>query len=181
MRQLLLIGIFFAVSCSTKEKGSPEKIWIASAPAGDRYTKIDRAGETILPNGRIIAPTGKQITVAPHPFGLTLSPDGKTIITANSGVGPFSISIITDYNSATPQVKQIPETLNPEKGLLEATFMGLAISPDGQKVYVAGGQQNRIYVFDLKTNKKLAEINCNKTFDGTDYNDGYIGDMALSK
>ena len=181
MRNLLLIGIFFAASCSTKEKGSPEKVWIASAPAGDRYTNIDRSGETILPNGRIITPTGKQITVAPHPFGLTLSPDGKTIITANSGVGPFSISIITDYNSATPQVKQIPETLNPEKGLLEATFMGLAISPDGQKVYVAGGQQNRIYVFDLKTNKKLAEINCNKSFDGNDYSDGYIGDLVLSK
>ena len=181
MRNLLLIGIFFAASCSTKEKGSPEKVWIASAPAGDRYTNIDRSGETILPNGRIITQTGKQITVAPHPFGLTLSPDGKTIITANSGVGPFSISIITDYNSATPQVKQIPETLNPEKGLLEATFMGLAISPDGQKVYVAGGQQNRIYVFDLKTNKKLAEINCNKSFDGNDYSDGYIGDLVLSK
>ncbi|MFM7429881.1 MAG: YncE family protein, partial [Flammeovirgaceae bacterium] len=181
MRQLLLIGIFFAVSCSTKEKGSPEKVWMSSAPAGDRYTKVNRAGETILPNGRIITPTGKQITVAPHPFGLTLSTDGKTIITANSGVGPFSISIISDYNTASPIVKQIPETLNPEKGLLEATFMGLAISPDGQKVFVAGGQQNRIYVFDLKTNKKLAEINCNKSFDGMDYSDGYIGDMVLSK
>lgn len=181
MRHFLLIGIFFAVSCSTKEKGSPEKVWMSSAPAGDRYTNIDRSGETILPNGRIITPTGRQVTVAPHPFGLTISPDGNTIITANSGVGPFSISIITDYNSATPIVKQIPETLNPEKGLLEATFMGLAISPDGQKVYVAGGQQNRIYVFDLKTNKKLAEINCNKSFDSTDYSDGYIGDLVLSK
>ncbi|MCE2894828.1 MAG: hypothetical protein LW721_10325 [Flammeovirgaceae bacterium] len=181
MRNLLLIGIFFAASCSTKEKGSPEKVWMSSAPAGDRYTNIDRSGETILPNGRIITPTGRQVTVAPHPFGLTLSPDGKTIITANSGVGPFSISIISDYNTASPIVKQIPETLNPEKGLLEATFMGLAISPDGQKVYVAGGQQNRIYVFDLKTNKKLAEINCNKSFDGNDYSDGYIGDLVLSK
>jgi len=154
---------------------------MASAPAADRYAKIDRNGETVLPNGRIITPTGKQITVAPHPFGLTLSPDGKTIITANSGVGPFSISIISDYNSSSPQVKQIPETLNPEKGLLEATFMGLAISPDNQKVYVAGGQQNRIYVFDLNTNKKLAEINCNKSFDETDYSDGYIGDLVLTK
>jgi YVTN family beta-propeller protein len=154
---------------------------MASAPAGAQYTKIDKEGATVLPNGRLITPTGKQITVAPHPFGLTLSPNGKTIITANSGVGPFSISIITDYNSVSPSVKQIPETMKPEKGLLEATFMGLAISPDNQKVYVAGGQQNRVYVFDLKTNKKITEINCNKSFDGTDYSDGYIGDMVLSK
>ncbi len=174
-----LICLF--ISCSTKKDKSNETIWMSTTPAGNQYTKINRDGETILPNGRIITPTGKQITVAPHPFGLVLSPDGKTIITANSGVGPFSISIINDFNSASPIVKQIPETLNPEKGLLEATFMGLAISPDNKQVYVAGGQQNRIYIFDLKTSKKLGEINCNKSFDGTDYSDGYIGDMILSK
>lgn len=173
----LLTATFW--SCKQESK-SDKKVWMATAPAGDRYTQIDRSGETILPNGRIITPAGKQITVAPHPFGLTLSPDGKTIITANSGTGPFSISIITDFNSATPAIKQIPESANGEKGLLEATFMGLAISPDNQKVYVAGGQQNRIYVFDLKTNKKLAEINCNKSFDESDYSDGYIGDLVLS-
>jgi YVTN family beta-propeller protein len=173
--------VYLLIACSTKDKKSNDKTWLASAPAGDQYTKINRAGETILPNGRIITPTGRQITVAPHPFGLTLSPDGKTIITANSGTGPFSISIINDYNSTALTVKQIPETLNPEKGLLEATFMGLAISPDNQKVYVAGGQQNRIYIFDLNTNKKLGEINGSKSFDGTDYSDGYIGDMVLSK
>jgi YVTN family beta-propeller protein len=170
---------YLFISCNPS-KNENLKVWMATAPAGDRYAKIDRNGETVLPNGRILTPIGKQIRVAPHPFGLTLSPDGKTIITANSGVGPFSISIISDYNSASPIIKQIPETLTPEKGLLEATFMGLAISPDNEKVFVAGGQQNRIYVFDLKTHKKLAEINCNKSFDGTDYSDGYIGDMVLS-
>ncbi|NOS94764.1 MAG: bifunctional YncE family protein/alkaline phosphatase family protein [Cyclobacteriaceae bacterium] len=176
---ILCFLVTFIWSCKQENK-SDKKNWMATAPAGDRYTQIDQTNETVLPNGRIITPAGKQIMVAPHPFGLTLSPDGKTIITANSGTGPFSISIITDFNSATPSVKQIPESANTEKGLLEATFMGLAISPDNQKVYVAGGQQNRIYVFDLKTNKKLAEINCNKSFDESDYSDGYIGDLVLS-
>jgi len=150
------------------------------APAGDRYTEIKKDGETVLPSGRIITPIGKQILVAPHPFGLTLSPDGRTIVTANSGVGPFSISIIKDFNSAEPVITQIPENQDPEKGLLEAVFMGLAVSPDGKKVYVAGGQQNRIYIFDLGTNRKLGEINCHKSFDDQDYSDGYIGDMVLS-
>jgi len=153
---------------------------IASAPAGDRYTRINKEGETVIPNGRLITPMGKQIFVAPHPFGLTLSPDGKTIITANSGVGPFSISIIRDFNSSV-SVKQIPETHDSEKGLLEAVFMGLAVSPDGKKVYVAGGQQNLIYIFDLTTNRKLGEIKCNKSLDDADYSDGYIGDMVMNK
>lgn len=180
MRLSFFLLILFLGACTLKDADRP-KHWVAAAPAGDQYTHTNKEGVTVIPNGRLITPTGKQITVAPHPFGLTLSPDGKTIITANSGVGPFSISIITDYTTASPVVRQIPEGLDPEKGLLEATFMGLAVSPDNQKVYVAGGQENRIYVFDMSSGKKLGEINCNKTFDATDYSDGYIGDMVLSK
>jgi len=175
---LILIG---ALSCGKKDSSDISRAWVATAPAGTQYTSINREGVTVIPNGRFITPMGKQITVAPHPFGLTMSPNGRTIITSNSGVGPFSISIITDYNSPNPIVRQIPETLDPAKGLLEAVFMGLAISPDNKTVYVAGGQQNRVYVFEIETGKKLAEIACNKSFDGTDYNDGYIGDMVLNK
>jgi len=176
-----LIGIFVLLSCSKEGQQGDKKVWTATSPAGFEYAQINKEGKTVIPNGRFITPLGKQITVAPHPFGLALSPDGKTIITANSGVGPFSISIISDYNSGAPRLKQIPETLNPEKGLLEAVFMGLAISPDNKQVYVAGGQQNKIYVFDLVTNKKLGEISCNVSFDGSDYSDGYIGDLVLNK
>jgi len=173
------LSLLSLVSC--QQRTSTKIQWVATAPAGEEYTIINRQGTTVIPNGRLLTPTGKQITVAPHPFGLTLSPDGQTIITANSGVGPFSISIITGYNSANPVVRQIPETMNPEEGLLEAVFMGLAISPDNKKVYVAGGQQNVIYVFDLSTQKKIAEISCDKSFDGTDYSDAYIGDLVLSR
>src|SRR6478736_5469105 len=174
MRYFLLLFVI-AISCTTHENQSTR--WIANVPAGSEYTQISKEGKTVIPNGRFITPMGKQIIVAPHPFGLTLSPDGKTIITANSGVGPFSISIIDDYNSNQPTIKQIPETQDPEKGLLEAVFMGLAVFPDGKKVYVAGGQQNVIYIFDLITSKKLGEISC-KT---ADYQDGYIGDMVMNK
>ncbi len=179
MRTLFLFSICLLAACGSKKDAAMQ--WIALAPAGSEYTSINKEGTTVIPNGRLLTPTGKQITVAPHPFGLTISPDGKTIITSNSGTGPFSISIIQDYNSEIPNVKQIPETLNPEEGLLEAAFMGLAISPDNSKVYVAGGQQNRIYIFDLKTFEKLGEISCNKSFDDSDYSDGYIGDMILNK
>lgn len=179
MRILLVIPILFFVSCSKPDE-TPRQ-WIATAPAGMEYTNNNRTGTTIIPNGRLLTPAGKQIVVAPHPFGLTLSPDGQTIITSNSGTGPFSISIINDYNAEQPFVKQIPETVSPEEGLLKAAFMGLAISPDNSKVYVAGGQQNLIYIFDLKSFKKIGEISCNKSFDDTDYSDGYIGDIVLNK
>ncbi|MEY4930773.1 MAG: hypothetical protein RI909_1497 [Bacteroidota bacterium] len=188
MRLLLFILMLVLAACQTNEKAP--KHWIATAPAGEQYTLINREGATVIPNGRLVTPVGKQITVAPHPFGLAVSPDGKTIITSNSGTGPFSISIIKNLSGQNFDVRQIPETKNDEDEdeedeeeedeSLKGVFMGLAISPDGSKVYVAGGQQNKIYVFDLNTYKKLGEINGNKSFDGTDYSDGYIGDMVLS-
>jgi len=78
------------------------------APAGERPVKIDPAGETILPNGRLITPLGTHVKVAPHPYGLALSTDGRTLVTANSGTAPFSMSIITELASPEPQVVQIP-------------------------------------------------------------------------
>lgn len=179
--QPLAVMLFFVLFSCDRSSGPETKTrWIASAPAEDQYSKIDKNGTTVIPNGRLLTPFGKQITLAPHPFGLTMSADGKTIVTANSGTGPFCVSIITDYNG-NATVRQIPEGVTPDKGLLEAVFMGLAIAPDNTTVYVAGGQENKIHIFDLTTGKKKGQINCNMIDGNRDFTDGYIGDMVLSK
>ncbi len=151
--------------------------WTISAPAKDRFCTIQPGGETVIPNGRIVQPRGRTIRIAPHPYGLTLSPDGNTVITANSGTNPFSISILENIFSAQPTAHQIPEGVQTDEDLLSAVFMGLAVSPDNQTVYVAGGQTNKIFLFNLKTRKKIGEISCHTE----GYKDGYIGDMVLSK
>ena len=80
-------------SCQPQKK----EAFVLTAPAGDRPTKIVKGGETVLPNGRIITPYGNTFTVAPHPFGLTLSHDGTVAVTANSGTSPLSISLFSGY------------------------------------------------------------------------------------
>ena len=141
---------------------------------------IDQEGETIIPNGRILTPAGKSIVVAPHPYGLTLSPDGNTAITANSGTSPLSVSIIRNIWSDQPEVQQVPPGPSTDRGVLASVFMGLAVSPDNKVAYVAGGQENRIYMFDLASGKKLGSIDCSFVSDTLDYSHGYIGDLVLS-
>ncbi|GAA4452030.1 beta-propeller fold lactonase family protein [Nibrella saemangeumensis] len=155
--------------------------FLISAPAGTEYAKINKTGLTVLPNGRLLTPRGRQITTAPHPYGLALSPDGQTVVTANSGTSPFSISILRNILTANPQVRQIPEGAKNDKGMLEACFMGLAITPDNRTVYVAGGETNKIFVFDLATGKGVGSINCSVKTGSADYSHGYIGDMVLSR
>ena len=159
----------------------PTPRYVITAPAGSEYTKIDRTGRTVLPNGRFITPRGRQIQTAPHPYGLVLSPDGKTVVTANSGINPFSISVIRDALGANPGVRQIPEGPKTDNGILEACFMGLAVSPDSKLVYVAGGETNKIFAFDLATGKPAGTINCSVKTGSTDFSHGYIGDMVLTR
>lgn len=173
----ILIGLMIT-SCSQTKKVDP---WIISAPAASQQTAILKNGKTIIPNGRLLTPAGKSIVVAPHPYGLTLSPDGQTAITANSGTSPLSISILHNILSDHPEVQQIPPGPSTDRGILASVFMGLAVSKDNQTVYVAGGQENKIYMFDLKTGNSKGTIDCAVKTDSTDYSYGYIGDMVLSK
>lgn len=109
--------------------GAPQRVdrFMLKAPAGERTARIDPSGTTILPNGRLLTPLGKQIRVAPHPYGMTISRDGKVLVTVNGGVAPFSLTIIRNPDSDAPEVKQIPPSVNTDKDILPATFIGAAV------------------------------------------------------
>ncbi len=173
---LFVTSLLFLYSCHPTK----QELTVLSAPAGSLYTRINKNGTTVIPNGRLLTPAGKSLEVAPHPFGLALSNDGETAVTANSGVAPLSITIIHNLTAA-PSVMQIPPGSSGNKGVLESVFMGLAITPDNKKVYVSAGQENKILVFDLQTGSKIDSVDCSKGENGGAFPDGYIGDMTLTR
>jgi YVTN family beta-propeller protein len=173
--------LFFLILNDSYGQKVPENLKVVSSPSGSLYTKINKSGKTVIPNGRLLTPFGKTIEVAPHPFGLTLSADGNIAVTANSGTSPISISIIKNLKSDKPTVMQVPPGASTDKGVLASVFMGLAISPDNRIVYVAGGQENKIYLFSIDSGVKLDSIDCSISENGLETPDGYIGDMKLTK
>lgn len=178
VRLMMVVLLFwFCLGCKRKIE---EAAWIISPPAGLRPTAIDRVGVTVIPNGRFLTPRGRQIEVAPHPYGLTLSFDGSTVVTANGGVEPFSVSIVTDILSENPRVRQIPPGYQTDEGVLASVYMGLAVSPDNKRLYVGGGQEGKIIIFDLASGEKVSEINLNIPLLGKNYEDSYLGDLVLS-
>ena len=170
-----LIGLLLIIQACSIPKTTGN--WLVEPPAGDRYCQINVDGATIIPNGRVVAPMGKTVRIAPHPFGLALSPDGSVAVTANSGNRPFSVTILENPASGRPNVRQVPEGAMNDKNLLEDVFMGLAVTPDNEHVWVAGGQSNKLYLFDLKTGAKLDSIVCAQP----DHADGYLGDLVLTR
>ncbi len=128
-----------------------------SAPAGFRAAAEHyRAGSidgAILPSGRLLTPAGRELSVqAPKPFGLALSSDGKTLATVNSGVAPFSVTLMRNLGGRAPSVQLIP---------LDATFMGLAFSADSARFYVAGGDDGVVWVGDTAQSKIVGAVNLN--------------------
>lgn len=176
-----LILVFGLIAFHSPGQLSKQNLKVVSSPSGSRYAEINKSGKTVIPNGRYLTPYGKSIEVAPHPYGLTLSADGTIAVTANSGISPISISIIKNLKSDHPTVLQVPPGPSTDKGVLASVFMGLAISPDNKTVYVAGGQENKIYLFSVDSGEKLDSVDCSVTGDGQKTPDGYIGDMKLSK
>ncbi|WP_025761885.1 bifunctional YncE family protein/alkaline phosphatase family protein [Dyadobacter tibetensis] len=176
MKKSTLLLILALVSTASRAQK-----WIADSPAGTSYISRDLNGVSTIPNGRLLTPYGTQYIIAPHPYGLAVSSDGRLAVTANSGTSPISISILDKVLEKGGTVRQIPEGQKTDKGILEACFMGLAIAPDNQTVYVAGGQANKIFMFDPLSGESKGTISCGAKDNGTDYSHGYIGDMTLSK
>lgn len=172
---ILIPGIFYSVIHGQ----SP--VVLIETPAGSLPAQINRNGTTVIPNGRLLTPKGKMIQTAPHPFGLTTSRDGTIAITANSGIKPFSITIIKNIHTDQPQVMQVPKGAENDEGILEACFMGLYITNDNKLVYVSGGESNKIFKYNIETGEKTGTINCNFKSQGIDYSHGYIGDMVVTK
>jgi len=171
----VLVLCLLGLHCAKQD----DPVWLINPPAGRAATTIERDGTPVIPNGRLLTPMGRQITVAPHPYGLTLSPDGTVAVTANSGIRPFSLTIIRDVLGPEPRIQQVPPGADNDEGVLAAVFMGLAISADGRTLYAGGGQESKVFIFDMATGTKLKEIECNGPSSGRNFTDSYIGDLVL--
>lgn len=162
--------------------GNPFAGKVFSSPAESRYCQIDSEGTTVIPNGRLLTPRGRQILVEPHPYGMALSPDGKVLVTVNSGVEPFSLSILHNPFSSDPVLTQIPEGIHTDAGVLNACFMGVAFAPgsDNRILYASGGDDGTVMIWDIQKRERLHTIDLNAEFRGRKWEDSYTGAMVLS-
>ncbi|HVK05367.1 MAG TPA: bifunctional YncE family protein/alkaline phosphatase family protein [Armatimonadaceae bacterium] len=150
----------------------------AEPPAGERTARTDRkAGTAILPSGRLVTPRGRTVTVAPHPYGLALSPDGSLLAVVSSGTGPFALTLIsTSAGSAPPRV--ITAAREPE---FKSTYRGVAVAPDNRTVYVSGGNDGRVHVFDAATGRRTGSIPLDGELGGAKVEGSLPSALALTR
>ncbi|HEV8268643.1 MAG TPA: YncE family protein, partial [Thermoanaerobaculia bacterium] len=97
------------------------------------------SGEIVLPNGRTLTPTGVQTAVASYPFGLALAADGRRLVVASTGVAHQKLQLLDAKTGAL--LHAVP---------VEKSWLGLVLSPDGTRAYLAGANTNAIHVFTIE-------------------------------
>jgi len=133
--------------------------WSGSVPAdGDKQTagipwekvSVDRLGTVSSGTVSVLDPqsgkTLRQIKVGLHPNKMITSPDEQFVFVANGNDDNISV-INTRTNSVSETISvRLNEEKNPYFG---DSPNGLAITPDGKRLYVANGMDDALAVVDL--------------------------------
>ncbi len=92
----------------------------------------------LLPNGWHITEVGATLPLADLPLNLISTPDKKHLFALNCGHGAQMVHTIDITN------QQITDM-----DTLAKSWLGIAVHPDREEVYTSGGNDNRIYIFDM--------------------------------
>ena len=134
---------------------------------------LDAVATTLLPTGQLMSPTATpgadylplyaKLPDSPDlPAGFAqstvLSPDGKTLVVLTSGFNRVrdengktlpkastQFAFIFDVSAGKPVQKQVLQISN--------TYVGIAFSPDGRKLYVPGGGEDNLHVIEMSGGK----------------------------
>ena len=148
---------------------------ILTVPSGDRFAKINEDGTTILPSGRLVTPAGKMIRITNDPFGMAVSPNGNTAVALHNGV-------FTVIDLKTLGATRVPSYDNKIKSpLSKGSFLGVAFSPDSKTVYLSGGDNGAVIIYDLVNYIRLDSISLNGEFGLQKFEDSFTSDLVLNE
>ena len=169
----ITVALFLLIGCkSVVPKNSYD---ILTVPAGDKFTVIKTGGTTILPSGRFLTPAGDLIRITGDPFGMAVSPDGKRSVTLHDGV----ITIIDNRSLNAIRVPSYDKKI--KSPFSDGSCMGAAFSNDSKTVYLSGGDNGAVLIYDIEKLVRLDSISLNGSFNGTGFVDSFTTDLVLNE
>ncbi|MGI8637349.1 MAG: phosphoesterase, partial [Segetibacter sp.] len=152
-----------------------KQLQILTVPGRSAYTEINKSGKTVLPSGRYVTPVGKTIQITHDPFGMAISPDGTKTVTLHNGV--FTIT-----NNATLDNARVPsydgKIMSP---LSKGSFLGVAFSSDSKTVYLSGGDNGAVIIYDIEKMNRIDSISLNGKIGDTEFEDSFTSDLLLNE
>ena len=170
--RFILLFLFAAIG---KTGFSQKKVDILTVPAGDKFAVISEGGTSIVPSGRFLTPAGKFIRITKRPFGMAVAPDGEKAVTLHNGV-------ITIIDLKSLDATRVPSYDHKIKSpLSHGSFLGVAFSKDSKTVYLSGGDDGAVIIYDIQTLTRLDSISLNGIVDGKEFNDSFTSDLVIDE
>jgi len=163
---LIMVVLFFSCNKSVK---------ILQVPGKDQFCNIDIGGVSVLPSGRYATPVGEFLRITHDPYGMAISPNGNKAVTLHNGV----ITIIDLASLSAVRVPSYDKKL--KSPLSSGSFLGVAFSADSKKVYLSGGNNGAVIVYDVEKLEKLDSFDLNGIVNGLDYQDSFTSDLLLNE
>ncbi|MEZ4370945.1 MAG: bifunctional YncE family protein/alkaline phosphatase family protein [Polyangiaceae bacterium] len=132
-------------------------------PAEARRQAGTAEGLTILPGGRVLAPTGKQAELGGFPVDIRMHPTLPIAYIANTGYRKRAVQVVSTADGSILQ--EIDRT---------EAFYGLALSPDGKRLLASGGFSGLLETYDVGDDGRLTAA------DQVDIGGGYPAGVVLS-
>ena len=172
MKFLIFLAAYLTFSLSLLAQG---QVSILQVPGVNDFTKINEQGTSVLPSGRFVQPAGQMIRITHDPFGMAISPNGKKAVTLHNGV-------FTVIDLASLDAIRVPsydkKIISP---LSNGSFLGVAFSGDSKKVYLSGGDNGAVIVYDVESFTKVDSISLDGKVDGINFKDSFTSDLLVNE
>src|SRR5215472_4598005 len=111
---------------------------LCSQPAPREVVGPLPGGGFLLNSGWKLDPVGKQIPLDTLPMSTAMTPNGKYLVVLNAGYRPPSLMVIDTATGAVTSKEPVSDA-----------WLGLAMGPRGDRVYVGGGSSAAVFEFSL--------------------------------
>lgn len=116
-------------------------ISIAGWAQSDLKSQLN-AKRVTLPNGWKLSPHGSSISLGDLPLNVAVSPDQRYLLVTNNGQSVQSLQLIEAATSTLLDSQELPKS-----------WYGLKVAADNKTIFVSGGNDNCILVFEITAGK----------------------------
>lgn len=109
-----------------------------SVQTSQKTPPSDQQSVPTLPTGQWLTPAGHSFDIGEFPTGLSLSPDGATVLAVNSGYSDHSIALMSVARQTL--LRSLP---------IRKTWLGGIWGPYGDYLFISGGNDDKIYRFGV--------------------------------
>ncbi|MGK2862455.1 MAG: bifunctional YncE family protein/alkaline phosphatase family protein [Chitinophagaceae bacterium] len=166
--------LFLILVISSILLNAQRQVNILQVPGKNEFCKIDEKGKSVLPSGRYLTPAGKLIRITHDPFGMAISPDGKKAVTLHNGV----FTIIDLSSLSHTRIPSYDGRLT--SPLSSGSFLGVAFASDSKTIFLSGGDNGAVIIYDISTLMRLDSISLNGKIDNVNFDDSFTSDLLLN-